>query len=130
MEPDFWGGGRENEPVPAVDPVDLRRAWSVFQDLQLRRPNEQVAIGLGAFACVCSAGADLGAVSYRAAMLQLLCRRLDPLSGWLRDGKLANVVFEIAATFRMKYLREGTVQQGPPLDVQEFMKGIQRKLRD
>jgi len=125
----FWGsgGGSEQCPVPVVDPIDLRKAWDVFQDVQVRRPGEQVAICLTSFERVCSHGADIGAVTYRAAMLQSLCKHLELISARLGDAKLADGVFDLAATFPMEYICDGMVHQGFPLDVQEFIRHIEKE---
>ena len=108
----FWGssGGSEQCGVPVVDPIDLRKAWNVFHEVQVLRPGEEVGISLTSFERVCSHGADLSAVTYRAAMLQLLSGHLEILSARLADPKLGDAVFEFAATFPMKYARAWSIK--------------------
>ncbi len=48
----------------------------------------------------------------------------EPLARWMRDGQPDDVVFDVAATFRMEKMQTGVVREGPPFDVEEFVKQI------
>jgi len=47
-----------------------------------------------------------------------------PLAQWTHDGQFDDAVFDVAATFPMEKMRTGVVRQGPPFDVEEFVKQI------
>ena len=112
-QPDFWGDG--SEEAVTVDPADLRAVWKIMGDVQLGPSH---SIDSHVFERVCSPGADVKAVWFRAAMLQLLSAML---SAWVRNGEFTDAVFKVAATFPMKKMAVGVPQQGPPFDVQEFI---------
>jgi hypothetical protein len=74
---------------------------------------------------MCSRGANVEAVWYRASMLGLL--EMLPgnmLTPWTNDGELDDKVIQVAATFPMKKMEVGVVHAGPPFDVAEFLKQI------
>jgi hypothetical protein len=48
----------------------------------------------------------------------------SPLTQWTHDGDLDDAVFEVAATFPMKKMQAGIVHDGPPFEVDEFVKRI------
>ena len=74
---------------------------------------------------MCSPGANVVAVWYRASILGVLQMLPgNPLAPWLDEGLLDEAVFQIAATFPMKKLPVGLVKNGLPFDVQELVKQI------
>jgi hypothetical protein len=97
------------------------------RDAQAKAPNQQMALSIQLYERACSAGADIQAVWHRAAMLQLLAGPIGLLSRWLRDGELDDAVIRVAATFPMKRMSVGAVYQGLPLDVQEFIKEVEKQ---
>jgi hypothetical protein len=56
-----------------------------------------------------------------AMMMQMMP---DMLAQWTHDGDLDDAVFQVAATFPMEKMRTGVVREGPPFDVEEFVKQI------
>jgi len=71
--PRCWpGGGSPGEDVPAVDVADLKSVWNMYQEWEQRHPGKQGAVDISLIKNVCSPGADLGAVTYRSSMLQLV----------------------------------------------------------
>ncbi len=48
----------------------------------------------------------------------------DLLAPWTHDGQLDAAVFQVAATFPIEKMRTGVVREGPPFDVEEFVKQI------
>jgi len=123
--PDLWAGSGEGDSVAAVSPDDLRKVWQLFRDVQARHPGECTSIGNSVYQSVCSPGADVVSVWYRASMLGMLQLLPEsPLTPWTHDGELEDPVFQVAATFPMKKMEVGVVRQGPPFDVQEFLKQI------
>jgi hypothetical protein len=126
MELDFWGAssGSEDGSVAAVNPNDLRAAWTIYRDVQAREPDRQFGVDANVFQGACSPGADIAAVIYRTWMLLSLGRH-TLLSTWLHDGDLDGAVFKVAATFPIHKMQVGIVQHGYPFDVQEFLKQIE-----
>ncbi|MDQ1407192.1 MAG: hypothetical protein QOG55_2821 [Acidobacteriaceae bacterium] len=108
LPPDLWE--QQTGDVPAVKPDDLKSVWRLFGG-QSRSTGENV------YKSVCSPGADVRSVWYRASMLTLLAR-------WMRDGQPDDAVFEVLATFPMEKMRTGIVREGLPFDVEEFVKRI------
>ena len=69
-EPPF--GGKPGEPVPAVDPEDLKTVWQIGTDVQANHPGTQVAIGADLLKQACKPGADIQAVGYRASLVWMM----------------------------------------------------------
>jgi hypothetical protein len=130
MEFDFWGpgSGSEHGPVATVNPADLRGAWTIYRDAQVRDSNRQAFVAMNVFERVCGPGADTRAVVYRAWMLLLLDKH-TMLSPWLHNDELDDVVFRVAAKFPFKKMQAGVVYHGFPLDVQEFLKQIEEEAK-
>jgi hypothetical protein len=122
--PDLWSASGDD--VAAANPDDLRKVWRLIRDLQARNPGGQGSIiDDRMYKEVCSSGADVQAVWYRTSILGLLQILPDsPLTPWTHDGELDDAVFHVAATFPMKKMEVGVVHQGPPFDVQEFVRQI------
>src|SRR5712691_8738536 len=85
---------KEGEPIPPVDPEDIKRCWN------LRPPwnpgNDQQS--------ACSPGADVEAVFRRWAMIDTLsCFRL--LTPWQHGEEVDDAVFRVAATFPIREFR-------------------------
>ena len=67
------------------------------------------------------------AVWYRASMLGVLQMLSEsPLTPWTHEDEFDDLVFQVAATFPTKKMQVGVVQEGPPFDVQEFLKQVGR----
>jgi len=107
--------------------------------MQERMPGEQVAIGASVYKSVCSPNANIPAVNYRAAMLQMVRSFQQQEVGELPDVvqqpivELPDAVFEVTATFPMRRMPAGVPQQGLPFDAEEFAKQIEqagRKLNE
>ena len=110
--PDDLGSVCGEGDVAAVDPADLR----AFLKMSAETPGGSVFADR--FESVCSPGADVSAVWYRAALLKLIAT--------MHNLELTDVVFKIAATFPMKKLPIGG-QKDLPLDVQGFLAEIERE---
>ena len=129
LNPPPMFGGKPGEPVPEVDPEDLKTVWKINRDVQARHPGQQVAIGRAVFEHACRPGADLQAVGYRAAVLLMLIHLasnpenpIKELGPWLKEDQLEEVVFAAAAKIPMEWMGVGIVRDGPPLDVNEFVR--------
>jgi hypothetical protein len=120
LPPDLWDSQEGN--VPAVKPDDLRNVWKLFRDVQARNPGQGAVIGNRIYESVCSPGADVESVWFRASMLAMLTQmQPELLVEWIHDGQPDDVVFEVASAFPIEKMRTGVVRQGPPLDVEEFV---------
>jgi hypothetical protein len=84
----------EGEPIPSVDPEDIKRFWHVKPPW--RHGNDVQS--------ACSPGADVAAVFRRWAMIDTLTiyKLLTP---WQHGEDLDDGVFRIAATFPLRELR-------------------------
>lgn len=122
-------GGKPGEPVPEVDPDDLKTVWRLNRDLQARHPGQQVATGSRVYEHACKTGADIQAVGYRAAVLSMMIHLaqhpenpIKELRPWLKADQLNDVVFRAAAKVPMEWMGVGIVRDGPPLDLDEFLR--------
>jgi hypothetical protein len=61
-------------------------------------------------------------------MLVMMMKMLpDMLAPWTHDGEFDDAVLQVASVFPMKKMQVGVVRQGPPFDLQEFMKQIRAR---
>src|SRR5436853_6591247 len=90
-------GGKPGEPVPQVDPDDLKAVWEINHEVQTSHPGERVT-GISVLEHACKPGADVKSVAYRAVMLGLRTllfhQNLAPwLAPWRKvDQRLDDVV--------------------------------------
>jgi len=118
--PNLWAGSTEGNSVATVSPDDLRKVWVI-----VLAGGQHSSIDIRSFQHICSPGADVMAVSFRASVLAMMTQMMpDMLAQWTHDGELDDAVFQVAATFPMKKMRTGVVREGPPFDVEEFMRQI------
>jgi len=64
--------GKPGEPVPEVDPEDLKTVWQLYDEMAKSNPGERFSIELSVLEEVCKPGADVQAVWYRQAAIDLL----------------------------------------------------------
>ena len=126
MELDLWSEW-EGDQIGTVDPVDLRSVWVLCRDMQAQsRPTgKSRVIDVAGLQCVCSLGADVRDVWYRASMLLMLEARTNVLAPWMHDCQLDEVVYQVAAIFPVKKMRIGVVNDGLPFDVREFIRKVE-----
>ena len=108
-------GGNPGEPVPEVDPEDLKKFWQMARDLQARHAGQNVGIGFEAMKAVCKPGANAQAVWYRSSMIWVL----KQLASWVKEGEISDAVFRTMATIPMEWIGH-TERQGLPFDVDRF----------
>jgi hypothetical protein len=115
-------GGNPGEPVPEVDPENVKIVWSIQSEAEARHPGQAVATGAELLKRACKAGADIEAVSYRASQLFLL-RMIAPEQWALltSSGQPTDAVFTAAAKVPMEWMGVGIVRQGPPFNFDEFL---------
>lgn len=83
---------KEGEPIPAVDPEDVKRLW------YLKPPWKT-----GDQEAACSRGADVQVVLLRRQMIDTL-NIFKLLTPWQHGEELDDAVFRIAAAFPLQYL--------------------------
>lgn len=115
-------GGQPGEPVPAVDPEDVKAVWQIGRNAQANHPG-QVAVGVDLMKHGCKPGADTAAVSYRSSLLWLI-NQIAPeqLARFARAGQPDDAVFRAVAKVPAEWMGVGIVRQGPPFDLNEFLR--------
>jgi len=116
----------ENELIPSVAPADLRKVWAVQRNIRSHFPGQQILLGDDTWERACSPGADLFAMFYRIAFLEMLAKPTEPLSPWLHGGELDDAVFKVFATFPMKRINKGG-QDTFPFNIRELTKQIEKE---
>jgi len=109
--------------IPSVEPADLRSVWEMQHEVLARTPGQHTAIRAESYNRACSAGANVGAVWFRASLLGML-EMFGILAPWIHEGVPADAVFKVAATFPMQGMKIGVPREGFPFDVQEFLSQI------
>jgi hypothetical protein len=119
-------------PIPAVDPNDLKSAWTMQEELKRglnerfpdRDPNQAFSVSADHYKQACSPGANVMVVWYRLSQLELLqhMNKLGELTSTvpevlLTDGCPSDAVFKALATVPMTGLQPGVNIEGPPFDV-------------
>jgi hypothetical protein len=118
----------ENGMIFPVEPSDLKSVWKMTEERRNRSDrNEHTATDVQVFAQVCSPGANVMAVWYRASMLGMLVQSAGLLAPEL-PHEAKDAVFNVAARFPIKFMVPGVVHEGLPMDVQEFMKQVEDEL--
>jgi len=119
-EPPPQFGGKPGEPVPAVDPDDLKSVWQIGKDAETHGAK---AVGDVIFKQACKPGADATAVFYRASSIWMLTQIApELLVRFTRDGQPDDAVFRAAAKVSAEWMGVGIVREGPPFDVNEFLR--------
>jgi hypothetical protein len=112
--------------IAAVEPSDLKSVFKMQQAMEPAEPSV-TAISSEPYERVCSPGADVFEVWYRASMLGFLAKSVGLLPPEM-PSEVRDVVFNVAAKFPMKRMEPGVENQGLPLDVEGFMKQIENDL--
>jgi hypothetical protein len=128
----FWEPQEGEALVPAVEPADVKAAWQVYHDAEVRMPGQQVAIGRSVFEHVCSPGADISSVTYRTVQLLLLFHIAaeavnEPdarkILEWQHGDKLDRL-FEVMSRIPIKWLPKEGTHSFPP-NVDDFVKQVE-----
>lgn len=116
-------GGEPGEPVPAVDPEDVKTVWKIGRDAQANHPGQKVAVGVDLMKHRCKPGADIVAVSYRSSLLWLI-NQIAPeqLARFTREGQPDDAVFRAVAKVPAEWMGVGIVRHSPPFDLNEFLR--------
>jgi hypothetical protein len=117
-------GGSPGEPVPEVEPEDLKAIWQMARDLQARHTDQNVGIGFEAMKAVCQPGANAQAVWYRSSMIWVLNQfAQEQLASWVEDGEISDAVFRKMAAIPMEWIGH-TEREGLPFDVERFFREL------
>jgi hypothetical protein len=131
--------GQPGEPVPEVDPEDIKAVGRAYQDAAKDNPGLR-GLDLRVLERVCKPGADIHAVYYRQASLDLLRLLSSPsqqklsevaqqqfsefqarITALMTDGAFRDAAFRAIAKVPMKWPGVGIVRQDPHF-LEEFLK--------
>lgn len=122
-------GGAAGEPVPEVDPEDLKAVWLIGNEAQDRKPGAKVAIGDVVMRHACKSGANVEATWYRSSLIWLLEQLAQPrLAPWLsaENGFADHPVFRTIASMPVEWIGQG-VREDFPFDVDEFFRRLRER---
>jgi hypothetical protein len=123
--PDQGLVGKAGDPVPTVDPENIRSAWKIYRETEMAHPEGRVAVGASVFERACKPGADIGAVCYRTAMLKMMLRYPpDELVSLMKEREPDEAIFHAAAQAPMQWMGVGIEWKGLPVDFDEFMRQV------
>jgi hypothetical protein len=116
-------GGKPGEAVPAVDPEDVKTVWQVGRNAQANQGGKNVAVGFDLMKHSCKTGANIEAVTYRSWLVGLITQIApEQLARFTREGQPDDAVFRAAAKVPAEWMGVGIVRQGPPFDLNEFLR--------
>jgi len=115
-------GGRPGEPVPTVDPEDMKTVWQIMKDADARYPGKNVAVGIELVRHACKPGTNVEAVGYRVGFLWMMSYIAPEDPRFTRDRQPDEAVFRATATVPAVWMGVGIVQQAPPFDAKEFLR--------
>ena len=116
-------GGKPGELVPEVDPDDVKTVWQIGMDAQANHASKNVAVGIDLIKHACRPEANIEAVTYRASSLWLMSQIVpEQFAKFTRDGQPDVVAFHAAAKVPLEWMGVGVVREGPPFDVNEFLR--------
>jgi hypothetical protein len=116
-------GGEPGEAVPAVDAEDVKTVWQIGRDAQANHAGQNVAVGADLMKHACKPGANIEAVTYRSWLVGLMARiASEQLARFTRDGQPDDAVFSAAAKVPAEWMGVGIVREGPPFDLNEFLR--------
>src|SRR5581483_8956881 len=114
---------KAGEQVPQVDPDDIARAWTVYEDIERTHPGQQVGVGISLLEHACSPGAYIDAVAYRTMLLRRITSHgPEAIRDWKEQRPTNHDLFRAAALTRMEWMQTGVERKGLPLDENEFMR--------
>ena len=124
--------GPPGQPVPEVDPADVKAVWELGRDIEKRHPVKTgelhaYAVGIEMFKAACKPGANIPAIFYRGMMLWMLVRHVqDQIAPWLKEGNPDDAIFRAIAQVPMEWMGVGVVRNGLPFDAEDFMRRVKK----
>jgi hypothetical protein len=129
MDPDLeqlrelFGYGRAGDPVPQVDPSDMKALWKLGEDVRKSNPDAGgIAITVDVMGAYCKPGANVGAIRYRARIIGMLQQILPEVMDPLIKDKL-DAVLVAASEIPMIWIGN-TVHHGWTFDPDEFIRRV------
>jgi hypothetical protein len=116
--------GKAGESVPKVSPDDIRAVFKLQKEVAEGHPGQSVGIGASLYENCCSKGADIAAVWYRSAFLQMMVAQGKELAPWIDDGQPNDVLVRAIAEIPMKWIGRGVEHKGLPFDQDDFMRRL------
>ncbi len=110
--------GKPGDPVPVVDPADMKAMMEFGEDLKKRHRDKAFGVGMGLLQQVCSPGADVRAVSYRISLLAMLEMMLEAT---YPGGHFSDDALKVAAEMELTWMPVGVPQKGMGFNVEEFL---------
>jgi hypothetical protein len=117
-----WFGGKAGEPVPQVDPSDMKALWALGEDTRKKHPEGGIAIGLNLMQAYYRPGANVMAISYRANMIGVLQHIAPDVMDPLMKDKLDTVLMA-ASEIPMEWIG-GVVRDGWPFNPDDFVRRV------
>lgn len=118
-------GGKPGDPVPEVNPDDLKALWRLHREVEAQHPGQQVAIGDELAKHYCKPGTDIQVIGYRLGLLSLLkLIAPDKIAPWLRDSQPDDALFRAAAVMPLQWPEVGVVRDGFPFDIDDFFRTV------
>ena len=119
--------GNPGDPVPEVDPEDVKTVWDIWQDTASHSPDGRASVSVTIFRHACKPGADIPAVIYRGMMLQLLLQfAKTELERWTKDGQMDFAVLREIARLPMVWIGVGAMRAGMPFDAEELLRRLSK----
>ena len=119
---ELFGFGRAGEPVPQVDPSDIKALWAMGEESRKTHPEGGVFIGVEVMRALCKPGANVTAVNYRAVKIEMLRRILPDVMEPLIQEKL-DAVLKAASEIPMTWIG-ATVHHGWTFDPDDFVRRV------
>lgn len=119
---ELFGYGRAGEPVPQVDPSDLKALWALGEETGKTHPEGGTIIGMSIMQDLCKPGANLTAVNYRANKIEMLRHILPAIMEPLIQDKL-DAVLKAASEIPMVWIG-ATVYHGWTFDPDDFLRRV------
>ncbi len=115
--------GKPGEPVPEVDPEDVKTVWQIGIDVQANHPGKNFAVGVDFMKHACKPGADIEAICYRAGLAWLITQIApQQLERFMQNGQPNDAVLRAAAKVPAEWIGVGVLREGAPFDVNEFVR--------
>lgn len=122
MEPPVFGG-KAGDPVPQVDPHDLKIVYEFFEQSRRESEGRCAASGSDLLRRLCKPDANIEAVAYRATMLSLMIRhQSDLLPTSNKAIEACESVYHAGAQVPMQWMGVGVVHHELPFDLAEFLR--------
>jgi hypothetical protein len=118
----LFGHGCAGEPVPRVDPADMRALWDFAEDSRRTHPDGGTMIGVYVLLDQCKPGTNVPAVNYRVNKIEMLRRILPDIMERLIQGKL-DAVLRAASEIPMEWIG-ATVHHGLTFDLDDFVRRV------